>query len=253
MPAIIFGLGPKDLATLALSSLALALSLASFRQRRTERDIGIRKQLTDAIAKLNEFAGEFLKFNDPRTNDKYPANYDRYLLFQQRFYVSQAEYLAKEVPKLVTPYELALIADVSTNVNRTKEAEALFEQALKHKHTPWERAIILGAYGHCLFSQGRAEEARGRFHEAVHLVQGESDAFAMKRGETYQGLAVLERQMGDPSRVPDLIALARSEFEKVRFAPIRDRLLAGWEQARANLLSPPPAYPAAASRAGNPF
>jgi tetratricopeptide (TPR) repeat protein len=202
-------LEPKDWATLIISVTALFFSILSFRQKAGEGRLALRRQLTDLLEKLTEMNTEIAKSN--HLKEEYPPHFGRLLNDQRRFLVRQAAFVASKISDLVSPYEYLVVAGAFDGVDDTYQAERFYQLATK-ADDPLDRGISIRAYARYLFNQGRAEEARRYYSEALNCVKGESDRQRHFRGDTYERWATLEREWGNVEDASKLLKEAASEY-----------------------------------------
>src|SRR4051812_5995225 len=92
----------KDWITLLASVSALIFSLLTFRQKKGEGQLALRKQLTELLEKLSELNTEISKYRSAQSKQNdYPANYVALMNDQRRLLVRQADFMSSKIPKLV--------------------------------------------------------------------------------------------------------------------------------------------------------
>lgn len=212
LPNFVARLESKDWLTLGMSFSALLLTAASYIQKLTENRQSLRKQLTDVLEKLTELKTEVARFNSLSDKDGYPREYDGLLNDQRRFFVRQAGYLAEQIPRLVSPYECLVIAGAFADIEYIDVAEYWFQKACAEQPSARDRAIAIRGYGRFLFIQGRLDEARVRFQQAVKLMAGDSDIAVAFRANTLERQAELEQEWGLSAEAKSLLETALQEY-----------------------------------------
>jgi len=104
----------KDIIVIVVSACALIASIISFyftfRQRALEGTRGIRKSLTETVSELSEVSLAFAKLNaeNPKPSDRI-IGLRRLYNSQRRYLASHAEYLADQIPQLVTDIDCNIL------------------------------------------------------------------------------------------------------------------------------------------------
>jgi tetratricopeptide (TPR) repeat protein len=231
----------KDVVTLLVSLAAFTISVLGFLQKRSEVKAATRKQLTDIIEKLHALNTEESKANHPALRTSYPENYYSILVDQRRFLVRQARFLADQIPELVSPYEFMVIGQVFDQIDDIYEAERFFALAFSAKGLrDFERIICLRQYARFLFRQGRTEEARSKYENAVAMSKGEGNRHSVYAGDTFERWARMEADFGDPEQVLSLIERALNEFRCLTSALARARHVERLEGFRGQFLDAHP-------------
>src|SRR5438105_154091 len=124
-------LQPKDWITLLASLSALIFSSLTFRQKKGEGQLLLRKQLTELLEKLSELNTEISKYRIAQSKkDEYPPNYIGLMNDQRRLLVRQADFISSKIPKLIANYEYLIIAGAFDGIDQTELAEKYFELAI---------------------------------------------------------------------------------------------------------------------------
>ena len=211
----------KDFASVLISIFALIVAAMSFYQKSHEAKGGLRKQLTEVIEKIHDTNVENVKANDEKFRKEYPANYGRLLSDKRRFLVRQAKYIADQIPRFVSPYERGLIAQAFEDIDDVPEAKKWFLEAVKSSPTGFDRLIIHRQYGRFLFRTGQTDLGREQYELALKVLSGDSDRHFLYQGDTYERLAVLEVEYGEPSLAPGLFGKTLGEYNKIRVERVR--------------------------------
>lgn len=169
---------------IAISTLALVVSLVGNRQKIRDTQISLRKQLTELLEKLTDLNLEREKAR--ALNTSLPQNYFGLLNDQRRFFVRQAAFLADRVETQVSPYEYRLLADGFVDIDDVFEAEKYFKLGIQRTKNPFEKTIMLRGYARLLAIEGRWDEARESFQAALHQAVGNTDRQIFYRSECYE-------------------------------------------------------------------
>lgn len=226
---------PKDWVTLVASFFALTFSILTLRQKSGESRLELRKQLTELLEKITEFNIEVAKFRHLRNkNDEYPPNYIALLNDQRRFLVRQAAFVASRIKKLVSPYEYLLIAGGFGDIDDIYQAEYFYKIAAKAPDQR-DRAIATRSYANYLAKQGRKDDARQNYSNAIECFKGDSDSLRLSRGDTYERWARWESEWSNETDSRSLLERAAAEYESLTNTAWRSN-----EGSRVRrLLSPP--------------
>jgi hypothetical protein len=235
LPAIKWVLTNKELIAFVLSIAAFVISFVSFVQKSAEKRMGIRKQLTDTIAKLLDLNAELSKANDPNTKDKYPSNYGHLVGDQRRLIVRQAKYLADQIMSDVSPYEEMVIGIGFDDIDDPIQAETMMRSARDRMSGEFETVIVNRQYARFLFRQGRVSEGREHFETAAAMLKGTTERYNLYNGDTYDRWARAEMDLGDILKVGGLLDRAEKEFDKIRSPGTRQRFFARLNDFRNDL------------------
>ena len=205
-----------------VSFCALAISLQSYLQRKSENRFSLRKHLTEVLEKITDLNTDVAKYRSLQNKEGYPQNYVAIVNDQRRFFARQAAHLADQIRDMTSPYEYLVIAGALSEVEAVDQAETYFKKALEMENTPMETARISRAYGRFLFQEGRPEEGRDKFWDADTSVQGTSDVELAFRGNTYERLAIAEEEYA-PDRSEALLERAVDIYKQFHHPLRRDR------------------------------
>jgi tetratricopeptide (TPR) repeat protein len=215
----------KDAATLGFGFSAFVVSAWTFMQKKSEAKGALRKQLTEIIEKLHDLNVENAKANDENLRKQYPKNFGRLISDQRRFLVRQAKYIAEQIPKLVSPYELMVIAIGLEEIDDAPEAEKWFRKAVSKVSNQFDEVIVRRQFGRALFRSGQVDEARKQFQLASEVLKGTSDREIIYNGDTFERWAGLETDYGSSVKASDLLQRAELEYEKIGAEWLRKRQL----------------------------
>jgi tetratricopeptide (TPR) repeat protein len=240
----------KDYVTIAISSLALLVSLSStvlsywrgyYDEQRT-----VRSQLSDVLSRIITTNVESAKlFRDVSDEDPtYVQAISAALSQQQGFLLHQAMYLTDQIPRLVSAFEYNTIAYSNANSGDPINAERYYRTAIEVSSNDNYRAQAMRSYAYHLFSQRRFEEGRDELKRAITLISGGDNFARFTRGFLYQSWAANESAFANaPKRAEELFESARNEYAGIDVVPMRDAALKTLSQVRS-------APPAAAARQG---
>lgn len=204
----------RDWLTLFASAAALSVSLLTYVQRSRAGHMALRKQLTDLLQKLADLtlqADTYRALEGKPRFEEFPRNYLVLLNDQRRFLVRQAEFIAREIGGLVSPYEYLLIAAAFTAVEDMAQAERYYQKAVNRAATPLDRGISLRQHARFLGKHGRADEARAQYARAVAAVTGDSDETRIYRAHTYARWARAAAEWGERQEAGTSLAAAKAE------------------------------------------
>ena len=212
------GFERRDWLTLLASSAALSVSLLTYVQRSRAGHMALRKQLTDLLQKLTDLtlqAETYRALEGKPRFEEFPRNYLLLLNDQRRFLVRQAEFIAREIGALVSPYEYLLIAEAFTAVDDATQAERYYQKAVDSAGTPMDRGIALRQHAHFLGRHGRADEARIQYAGAIAAVAGDTDEVRICRAHTYARWARAEAEWGNPQEEATSLAAAEAAISTI--------------------------------------
>lgn len=224
------GFERRDWLTLFASSAALSISLLTFVQRSRAGHMALRKQLTDLLQKLTDLtlqADTYRALEGKPRFEEFPRNYLTLLNDQRRFLVRQAEFIAREIGALVSPYEYLLIAGAFTAVDDATQAERYYRKAVASAGTPLDRGIALRQHAHFLGRHGRTDEARAQYARAIAAVSGDTDDSRIYRTRTYARWARAAAEWGEPQEAETNLTAAQAACDSIVNTRRRDHEQAG--------------------------
>jgi hypothetical protein len=139
--------------------------------------------------------------------------------------VRQAAYIAKKNPRLVSPYELMIIAIGLEEIDDAPEAERWFRRAVAEASNEFDKVIVRRQYGRALFRSGQAADARKQYQAAADVLQGRSDRHLVYRGDTFERWGGMEADYGSKIETARLFFLAGTEYREIRADWMRRRQL----------------------------
>ena len=182
----------KDYLTLSGSLIALVFSTITLVQKLLEQSRGWRKQLTEILEKITDINLESEKSRN-NTKGDYPPNYQGLLNDQRRFFVRQAAFLTKKIPKQVSPYEWLIVAWGWVRIDEPEEAEHLFQSGIQSASSLVDRGLSNRSYAFFLADEGRLTEANRYFAEAIGAFEGPGDRLIFYRSTTYERWSLYEQ------------------------------------------------------------
>ena len=203
----------KDWITLCASLSALFFSILTYRQKSGESRLSLRKQLTELLEKLTDLNLEAGKYRNKKTD--YPTNYLGLLNDQRRFFIRQAEFVAEQIPALVSPYEYLVLAGAFDETDDTPQADKYFNLAIASTSKKFDQGIATRGYGRFLFVQGNLQEARLKIEAAIQCFVGEDDRSLIYTANSYERWAALEDEWGDPLERLRLLGKAIEFYDKL--------------------------------------
>jgi tetratricopeptide (TPR) repeat protein len=202
----------------------------------------IRGQLTDVLGKLTALQLEAAKLQHEVKDDRDYLFYVNNVLGQQNgFLLDQAMYLSKQIPSLVTTYELNTIALANVNAGNLLQAEEFYVKAIEIAPSEIYEALSVRSYALFLYPQGRLQEGRQQFRRALDLIKGEDNHVRWQNGLTHQLWAVSELNFArSPERANEHFENARNEYASIDAEAIRNQAFASLDAARRSPGSQPP-------------
>ena len=239
----------KDIATVALSALALCVSLAAFQvsytRGRREQLRAIRQQLAETTDKIAESQLEHTKlmFGDAKADVALQRSVSGIVSQRMSALLNQAVYLTTQAPSLVSAVDYGTIASVSASTGDLALAETNYRKAIAACPTDFARSGMTRSYGNFLFSQRRFEEGRATCRNAVTLITGNDNMARAQKGSIYMNWAWCERNHANaPNQAADAFENASAEFTGIDNEGMRQPMLARLEHDRRlpMHLTPPP-------------
>jgi tetratricopeptide (TPR) repeat protein len=222
----------KDVVTLALSALALAVALFSYFQKKAESTQGLRKRLTDVLKELSDLNLKDATFRSLEKKEGYPPNYIGLLADQRRFFVREGALLSDSLGTRVSPHEKNLIAQTFDNMDYIEDADRFFRSAAENSPPGIERGLAMRNYGRFLYRQGLFAGGKNKFDQAIAAFSGEDDRSRFYRNSTYVRWAESEfNENEDPIKAKALLEKAIVEASNLKSSRRRQRELKEIEKA----------------------
>ena len=221
----------NDIISLCLAGAAFVISLISMRQKRLETERAIRRELSEAIDKLNKISIETAKlWEDGLT----PPEQNLLNIYGQQAVslTRQAIYLADQIPTRVSDVEYGTLASGLVNLGNMSQAEEYFRKSVEQSPDPFSKAMNKRGYAYFLFSVGNVERGRQTFQESLETFDSPGDLNWYAKGSTYLRWAISEAIFTSPQAgeekfraawdafahisIPMQQANARREYENMR-------------------------------------
>ncbi|MDQ6828861.1 MAG: tetratricopeptide repeat protein [Gemmatimonadota bacterium] len=191
----------KDIIALAFSFTAFVVSMISLRQKKFETERAIRRELSDAIDKINKINIETAKLWEDGIT---PAEQNMLNVYGQQgvSLTRQALYLAEQIPKRVSDVEYGTIAQALINLGNLSQADAYYRKSVEQSPDEFAKALNKRVYAHFLFMTGQVERGRQLFQECLAPFDAQGDYNLYAKGTTYLRWAMAEtiftsRQAGE--------------------------------------------------------
>lgn len=183
---------PKDYITIAISSLALLVSLTSaliaIRRQRQQMRTTLRDQLSDIAQELiKTMAENSVLQSEPvdRRDSQFFAKSSSFSLKLSSL-ARQANALMEQDRTLAFDVEHSVLAQALDVVGDSPAADQNWQAAVQASPSPYYRIINKRGYADFLFRQGRHEAGRNEYEEALSLWENSSDFKKATNGYTYQ-------------------------------------------------------------------
>jgi len=173
--------------------------------------------------------------NAEKKSDPYFVGRRSFLNGQKRFLARQALYLMDYVPDLVTDFEYNRVADAFCSIGDYDQANDLYKQSIEAAKQPNYKANCTRAYARCLFGQGRINEGRANFKDAVLLISPTSDVNRFHIAETFQRWAIVEADSHNWKEASVLVNNSRETYLKLIGKRQRDEGLANLKHIESSI------------------
>ncbi len=224
----------KDIISLVLSSAAFVISLISLRQKRFETERAIRRELSDAIDKLNKINIETAKlWEDGLT----PAEQNLIAVYGQQgvSITRQALYLAEQIPKRVSDVEYGTLAQALLNLGNLAQAEGYYVKSVEQSPDEFAKALNKRVYAYFLFSIGKVERGRQTFQECLAPFDSPGDYNLYAKGGTYLRWAMAEAIFTLPKAGEKLFEAAWDAFNHISIPMQKMNALREFQNMRVEL------------------
>lgn len=221
----------KDIITIALSSGAFCFSIASFiltfRQRTVEDRRGTRKSLTDAVSSLTQvnLAMSRLNIDYPNSVEERIISLRRNYNSQKRFLANHIDYLAQQIPELVTDIDCMTAASGFESHGDYERAEKFYLLAVEKALNRALKHMNMRGLARFYFLRGNAGRGRKTYEEAIELELLDNDSMRQLRADTYLLWANVENEFGYPD-----------ESKRVRERAVSAANLIGQSKMKENML-----------------
>jgi tetratricopeptide (TPR) repeat protein len=227
----------KDIVTIALSSAAFCFAVASFaitfRQRTIEDKRSTRKSLTDIVAELAkvDLAANQLELDYPSSAAERIVSFKRTFNTQRRYLANHGEFLADQIPNLVTDIDYMSIARACDSAGDYDKAEKFFHLAVEKSPNNGLRATNLRGLARFWFMRGNAQKGRLTYQQSLQLELPDTDTIRRFVSDTYMMWARIERECGYASESQQVRANAVSAAMRVGNTGMREDMLKQIDEA----------------------
>jgi hypothetical protein len=165
----------KDILTLGMSAVAFVFSVMSFgftfHQRDVENRRATRKSLTDIISELSKvrIAYSQLELDHPNSSDERVISFRRSYYDQRRYLANHGEFLAQEIPHLVTDVDAVILASAFSSIDDYERAERFYMLSIEKSPNNLIRMNNTRTFAVFWFRRGNAARGRVLFEQALQL------------------------------------------------------------------------------------
>jgi hypothetical protein len=247
----------KDVITIVLSGLALAVSLIAtvynaWRQRR-EGERQFRERITDITAALIDSNAKVAEMDSTPVDQRGPDfDYLRGTEVQRMAALArQADYLiTDETSRLLTDVDHLTMAQAFGTVGDTVQAALYWSRACDTAQRVFYRVINKRLYASYLFSLGRPDDGRAQYESAIDDLSASPEGDDQKHSEIgwiYEDWMLSEGRFGFSGQAREVEQKARESYGKIANQQMREWRLAHLTQAGGSLAAPQAATPAVGS------
>lgn len=193
---------------LAVSVLAVLVSLVALAASWIGTQRGARKQLTKVVSQLAEQLRAFQKIPE-KDDQRYFATEDLEVL------VRQADSLIRGLFKRVADSDCMVVARVLETVGDQWRADLYWELAVEKAADDYYKARNRMQWANYLFIRGDRDAGCLKMEEAVKGLQFQTVDARIVRGEIYRNWAGWEASLGNASEAAQLRDNARDEYRRI--------------------------------------
>jgi len=230
----------KDYITLTISTLAFIVSvissvIAMSRQKGQIRTT-IREQFSRIVQELITTLADNSVLQSEPLNERDGLFYSKSSSFSHKLssLARQASALIALEPMIAFDVELSAVAQALNIVGDMPQADNFFQQAIKASPSDFYKIINLRMYAEFLFQQGKHQQGRKVFEDALGIFDNNSDFNKAANGYTYQVWFISE-VWNIPSphgQAEECYKNARGLMESISSSTYRMNLLQSLETAR---------------------
>lgn len=208
---------PKDYYTMAISIIALVVSIFSnFFQKSKEDKRSIRKNLSDTLESVTKLNFENVKLRQNNANETPDiVEMRRNFNSQRRILVAHADYLVTNYDRIATEIDCNILAGAYNSIGDSQKAEHYWKKSIQKSESPPIRHMNLRGYAAFLFNQGKIEAGRNKYREALLIDLADNDKNRYLLTETYLMWARVERDSNNLSEETKLINDAISSCSRI--------------------------------------
>lgn len=233
----------KDFFTLAISLLALTVSLVTLLLRRQELQRTIRNQFVEVMNKVSSIDYDLysIKISAAYASGDFEAMKESDKLRPQlEAMIDQAEYLIQQIPSLATYVDYRALAQAFSRVDNPYKAEAYWKRALEFFHLgptarwrrwcarmlkinsndkKWYLRLLEGElrlrYADFLAQKGDYDGCRKQFRTADELFDSDHDHARWQAGWAQILLARFETGLGHEDTAQDCLKAASERYARI--------------------------------------
>ncbi len=148
-------------------------------------------------------------------------------------YLTQASYLAEQIPDLVSFVEYNTLATIYASSGDMFQADPLYRKAIDVSPNNSYKGLATASYAQFSFTQRRFEDGRRSFENALSLLAGSDNFARYNAGQTYMRWALCELNAAHrESRANELFDSAQNEFNGIDVVVSREEALRYLEAIR---------------------
>lgn len=192
----------KEFATIAISSIALIVSVLSYyntvRQRRLDNERALRNSLTDVIAELTQIDLDRVKLDrdNPGMKDDNVVSLRRILNTRRSYLVRHGDYISQQIDNIVTDVDCNVLAYAYSIVGDHQKADSFWKLCIEKSPANVIRAQNLRGYALFLFRVGSFDAGRKVFRESLEVALPDYDQMRRFKADTYAIWMRAERNHG---------------------------------------------------------
>jgi hypothetical protein len=221
--------GVQTLIAILGGIFAILIGFISYWQKNLDKQIALRKQLTEALDKLVNVNMDNAKYRAGKDKESLPENYLPLLNDYRRLYLSQVGYIYDKINvKRINFFELTLIAQAYSSIDDLESAKLFFKRSIERTEeidvsiNVIERIIAQRNYANFLFQKVSIDEANAIYKELFeNYSTDKNDTQILYIADTYKRWANLYKDYKKDEYIAKL-KLAISEFSKLKSKNTRD-------------------------------
>lgn len=144
---------------------------------------------------------------------------------QRRYLADHAEYLAKQIPTLVSDIDYNVLAVAFDAIGDYEKAQVHWESCVRSSVSDPIRAMNLRGFARFLFFQGNTQLGRKKYAESLEIDLPDTDNVRRLRADTYALWARVEMEFGYAEEARRLASQARSTAQRIGHSGMREEFL----------------------------
>ena len=222
-----------SIVALAVSIIALALST---RGRRLERERTLRSQLSEVLREYASTLLERSRVTSATDRDRpTPSGVTAVLDQLESFLVQQINYLAEQIPRLVTSVEWCAIGYSNGRSGDFVRADMYYKRGIEASTDAMYKIGAAIAYAWCLYTQRRFEEGRSTYRQHLANLTNNDDFARYQKGRAYMFWGMNECTFAQSeTQSKQAFEGAFSEFTGISMKSFRENALKELEKARVD-------------------